>query len=209
MAEHQFQLVVRKGPKMGQIFPLDNASLIIGRDPMSDILLNDPEVSRQHVRLTRSAQGYLLEDLGSTNGTYVDGQRLSSEARALQPGQSVSIGSGVRLVYERVGTAGAGEDTLVDTASPVATAGGANASWEEEPEYEAAADAFAEPAPYAYTYQPEPEAPLVPSAAGEGRSRRNSIIALVIILMLCCCCAFVGFMYQWGGDMLFEYLGLY
>ena len=129
MSEHPFQLVVRKGPNVGQAFPLEGSPLIIGRDPMSDIVLNDPEVSRQHVRLTRTTDGYQLEDLGSTNGTYVDGERLSSEPHPLQPGQSISIGSGVG--WPNGETPPTGNDVAARTASasqrrtaerPVATA---------------------------------------------------------------------------------------
>jgi pSer/pThr/pTyr-binding forkhead associated (FHA) protein len=96
-----FQLVVRRGPQEGQIFPLTGETMTLGRDPLSDIAIVDPEVSRQHARLTRSAAGgYSIQDLGSTNGTFVDGNRLGGEAVPLRSGQIVVVGSNVTLVFE-------------------------------------------------------------------------------------------------------------
>ncbi len=100
MANQVFQLVVRTGPRPGQIYPLELDVLNIGRDPLSDIVLDDPEVSRHHARLTRTTAGYELQDLGSTNGSFVDGQRLSGGAATLKPGQVVMLGSNVTLVYQ-------------------------------------------------------------------------------------------------------------
>lgn len=115
MADTLYQLTVRKGPKVGETFLLETFSLTIGRDPVSDIVLNDPEVSRQHARFTRlDSGGYQVQDLGSTNGTFVNGQRLEAEPANLQPGYTVSMGSGVTLVYALVPTGNALEATMID-----------------------------------------------------------------------------------------------
>lgn len=115
MADTLYQLTVRKGPKVGETFLLETFSLTVGRDPVSDIVLNDPEVSRQHARFTRlDSGGYHVQDLGSTNGTFVNGQRLAAEPADLQPGYTVSMGSGVTLVYELVPTGAALEATMLD-----------------------------------------------------------------------------------------------
>jgi len=76
-------------------------SLIIGRNPQADIPLPTPIVSWQHARLDRTPQGHVLTDLGSTNGTYVNGQRLTHH-HALQQGDVVQIGP-FKLVYEASG----------------------------------------------------------------------------------------------------------
>jgi ABC-type multidrug transport system ATPase subunit/pSer/pThr/pTyr-binding forkhead associated (FHA) protein len=76
-------------------------SLVIGRNPQSDIPLPAPLVSWQHARLDRTARGHLLTDLHSTNGTFVNGQRLS-RPQLLQPGDVVQIGP-FKLVYETSG----------------------------------------------------------------------------------------------------------
>lgn len=97
-----YQLIIQKGPEPGKIFPLTSASVTIGRDPMVEITIDDAEVSRQHTRLTRSYSGYQVHDLGSTNGTYLDGVRLGGEAVTLQPGQILTLGSGVSIIYQVV-----------------------------------------------------------------------------------------------------------
>lgn len=103
MANLIFQLVVRRGPQEGHIYPLTGDIMTIGRDPMSEVVISDPEVSRQHARLTRNADGRIdLQDLGSTNGTFVDGNRLGGDKVTLTPGQVVVVGSNVTLVFEAV-----------------------------------------------------------------------------------------------------------
>ncbi len=218
MSEQQFQFVIRKGPQVGQVFRLDANALIIGRDPMSDIVINDPEISRQHARLSKRDNSYEIEDLGSTNGTFVNGQRLGSEPYRLEPGQTVNMGSGVRLIYEAVGTTGADVDTLMETAaewSPMPPAA-PDLLDTDPPHRRRAVDPPSEhdfappnraPEPYAYD-PPAASIPLVPTGEGNNNNRRNVTIAVVAILLLCCCCAFLGFMYQWGGDWLLDYLGL-
>ncbi len=222
MSEPQFQLVIRKGPQVGQVFHLDAHSLIIGRDPMSDITINDPEISRQHARLTQTEEGFQIEDLGSTNGTFVNGQRLGSEPFALQPGQAVNMGSGVRLVYEIAGTLESDVSTMVDetplwaaasAAPPLAETESPAAQPDPPPAYAApptypSYQYSASPPPYQSA--PEPTyPPLVPPGEPPNKNRRNMTIVAVVLLLLCCCCTFIGFMYQWGGDWLLQYLGIF
>ena len=98
-----YQLIIRQGPKPGHVYALDEPSLTIGRDPMSDIVLSDPEVSRYHARLIQSDSGqYQIEDMGSTNGTFVDGQKVSGEPVLLRPGQLVVFGSSISLLYQEI-----------------------------------------------------------------------------------------------------------
>ena len=64
------------GPEAGRIFEIDRARMVIGRAGV-DILLNDPECSRQHAAIEVSDDKVFLVDLGSTNGTYVSDKRIS------------------------------------------------------------------------------------------------------------------------------------
>jgi predicted component of type VI protein secretion system len=80
---------------------LEGDQLTIGRDSTNEIVINDAEVSRRHARLTFQGGKYVLEDLGSTNGTFVNGQRLAGP-RVLKAGEVVSFGEQIVLVFEVV-----------------------------------------------------------------------------------------------------------
>jgi predicted component of type VI protein secretion system len=96
-----FQLVMRSGPTPGKVIPLKIDELFIGRDVGNDIVINDAEISRRHARLAVQAGGYILEDLGSTNGTAVNGDRLTSR-HVMHVGEVISLGEHVALVFESV-----------------------------------------------------------------------------------------------------------
>jgi len=84
-------LVVRKGPQPGERFFLDRARLVIGRDPESDIFLNDMTVSRAHAVVESDSQGVRVSDAGSLNGTYVNG--VVAEQAVLNDGDVLQIGT--------------------------------------------------------------------------------------------------------------------
>ncbi|MGH8977625.1 MAG: FHA domain-containing protein [Acidimicrobiia bacterium] len=83
-------LVIRRGPETGSSYRLEQPSTAIGRHPDSEIFLDDITVSRRHVQLVKDDEGYLLRDVGSLNGTYVNRERVE-EAR-LQHGDEVQVG---------------------------------------------------------------------------------------------------------------------
>ena len=102
MASQTFQLVMHSGPNPGKIFELVQDEFTIGRDIGNRIVINDPEVSRKHARLTMQSGGYVIEDLGSTNGTFVNNQRLIGP-HMLRPGETVMLGEKISLEYEILG----------------------------------------------------------------------------------------------------------
>jgi pSer/pThr/pTyr-binding forkhead associated (FHA) protein len=86
--------VAVNGPYAGQVFPLEKAEVTVGREADRDIpLASDPSVSRRHARLTRGAAGVEITDEGSSNGTFVNGARVSRHA--VRPGDEVKIGASV------------------------------------------------------------------------------------------------------------------
>jgi pSer/pThr/pTyr-binding forkhead associated (FHA) protein len=94
-------LMMTEGPQAGQTFPLDKDFITLGRAPDNDIVVNHPQVSRRHARIRRQEEWLVLEDLGSTNGTFVDDQRLTG-SHALQPGDAIGLGTAVTLTLRKV-----------------------------------------------------------------------------------------------------------
>ena len=74
---NSYKFIVKEGPNPGQEFELAQNEVTIGRDVNSDWTIDFTAVSRTHAKVTKSGSSYLLEDLGSSNGTFVNGKKLS------------------------------------------------------------------------------------------------------------------------------------
>ena len=94
-----FQLTMKVGPTPGNVIPLLKPELFIGRELANDIVISDADVSRRHARLSRQGDTYLLEDLASTNGTYVNEQRLAAP-QILQPTDQIRLGETILLIFD-------------------------------------------------------------------------------------------------------------
>jgi len=163
---------MRSGPTPGVTFPLAGDQLIIGRDSSNGVAINDAEISRKHSRLSFQGGKYVLEDLGSTNGTFVNGQRLAGPV-VLKPGDVVSLGEQIVLMYD------------VINMDPGATVAASRKSLQASPPP-------IQPAPAAYSSAPvEParKTNMVPIFIGVG-----------VLLFLCMCGSFfwwVDATYRW------------
>ena len=89
-------LVVKRGPNAGSRFLLDQDVTTAGRHPDSDIFLDDVTVSRRHAEFRREGGGFVVHDVGSLNGTYVQRDRIDEVV--LRDGDEVQIGK-FRLLY--------------------------------------------------------------------------------------------------------------
>lgn len=92
-------VTIVKGPMSGETFELDDKDITLGRDPKNSVFLNDMTVSRRHahIDLTAIASGYAtIEDLGSLNGTWVDGAIVNKAV--LKDGSTIQIGT-FRMVF--------------------------------------------------------------------------------------------------------------
>jgi pSer/pThr/pTyr-binding forkhead associated (FHA) protein len=85
-------LMVSTGAAAGTVFPVTQSSLLVGRSLAADVRIDEQAVSNEHARLQQTDAGFTLLDLGSTNGTYVNGQRLV-HAALLTGGDSIRMGS--------------------------------------------------------------------------------------------------------------------
>ena len=83
-------LIVETGPQAGLTYVLAAGDTLVGRGPDCDIFLGDVTVSRHHARFSADDESLLVRDLGSTNGTYVNGSWI--EAFALSAGDEIIIG---------------------------------------------------------------------------------------------------------------------
>ena len=92
----QALLLVKHGPNAGSTFLLEEAVTTAGRNPDSDVFLDDITVSRKHVEIRRQSDGWSIHDLGSMNGTYVNRERV--ESTKLAPHDEVQIGK-FKLVF--------------------------------------------------------------------------------------------------------------
>jgi pSer/pThr/pTyr-binding forkhead associated (FHA) protein len=89
-------LVVKRGPNVGSRFKLDADVVRAGRHPESDIFLDDITVSRRHAEITREGARYVVHDVGSLNGTYLNRERV--ESATLSDGDELQIGT-FKLVF--------------------------------------------------------------------------------------------------------------
>ncbi len=144
MALQSAQLTMRSGPNPGKVFVITKEETMIGRDTGNDVVINDAEISRKHARIVMSAGGYVLEDLGSTNGTFVNGQRLMGP-HSLTSGELIMFGENVSLSFEA---------PEYDAGATVIAGGGmGHVPMPEPPPYTPPQQAYTPPA------QPEPQAP--------------------------------------------------
>lgn len=157
----QFQFVMRSGPTPGVVFPLEGEQLTIGRDSSNGVAINDAEVSRKHSRLTFQGGKFVIDDLGSTNGTFVNGQRLAGPV-VLKAGDVVSLGEQIVLMYDAINA---------DSGATVAVSRKAVQS-----------------APPVQSYSP-PAAPTY-SAPPQQRNMTPIFIGVGVFLFICLCSGF-------------------
>src|SRR5436190_12245563 len=170
----QFQLIMRSGPTPGASFTLEGDQLTVGRDATNEIVINDAEISRRHARLTFQGGKYVLEDLGSTNGTFVNGQRLAGP-RVLKAGEVVSFGEQIILVFE-VSNIDVGATMVSPRAAAVPSV---------------SRPVGPPPPPPAEYAGSVPASPASVMAAPTPRTNITTlvIIGVVVLLLICCCVA--------------------
>jgi S1-C subfamily serine protease len=164
--ESDWRLVVSGGPSAGAIVTLAEGNNVIGRDPSAEVVIDDPEVSHRHASLRRSGDHVVLNDLGSTNGTKVNGVAARKD-HVLAVGDRIGIGPAT-IQFDRA-DAGSGNLTVVRStpvAPPLAGAQGAPAG------------------PAAIPSQPfQPGRRTAAPAAGSGRSGKMIAAAAAVIVI--------------------------
>src|SRR5437763_11425807 len=93
-ASTPFQLQIVEGPQAGQEFDLAGLAVIGRSSGSATLVLDDPEASRRHASVRPEGQSLKVEDLGSTNGTFVNGHRISG-TRVMVEGDRLKVGTSV------------------------------------------------------------------------------------------------------------------
>ena len=209
-----FRLMARTGPVAGNVYPLEAQEIYIGRDLNNDIVINDPEVSRRHARLFVQGSSYVIEDLGSTNGSMVNGQRIVGPYN-LNSGEEITFGEKIHLVFESTQPV-SGEATVVSSG----LGGDATVASSSAPDWtpEASPSPYLSASPEPYSPSPSysmPEQAESPAYAGQVPNQPQGVslddkkkfptvvIVIVIILVVICIC--VGALIaidQFGGEQM-------
>ena len=174
MPDQKPLIVMRSGPIPGSSFYLEKTEITLGRDLANDIPVPDQEISRRHARFVTRVDGVYIEDLGSTNGTFLNGVRISSPQR-LNNGDLITLAEATVMSFE----------------------------WPDQaktPTYSAypQAESIPAPAPAAYqaAYQPAqkpvPQQPLAPAPTPERKASTpwysnffvQLLIAIIIIMVI-------------------------
>jgi len=163
MAASTYRFIVRTGPNPGAVFDLTKDVSFIGRDVGNDIVIGDSEISRQHARVSKTAEGFIIEDLGSTNGTYIAGTRIAAP-RLLKPGDLISLGESVTMTFDAADPAAAA--TVARPVEPI------SAPTKKEPQ--ASAPAYAEGA-----------APRTPQPERKRKGWVYAGIGCIVIVVIC------------------------
>ncbi len=98
-AASEGRLVRMNGPQQDRKIELPSPVCVLGRAPTASVRLEDESVSKEHARLSRDGDRVVIEDLGSSNGTFVNGRRVHDKAE-IRPGDLIRLGS-VILKLER------------------------------------------------------------------------------------------------------------
>ncbi|MGC9348900.1 MAG: FHA domain-containing protein [Anaerolineae bacterium] len=99
-------LVIYRGTLAGTRWPVTGDSVTLGRAKDCDIVLPERQISRHHARVERDSSGYLLRDLGSKNGTFVNGEPVRGQPYRLRDGDEITLAAVIQLGFV------AGEATL-------------------------------------------------------------------------------------------------
>lgn len=102
--QYQTARLIGLGPSAPLEYPLQGTQVTIGSDSKNDFIVKAPTVSRTHAMIRRQLGGYTISDLQSTNGTYVNGKRISATA-PIRPGDEIRLGSAKFAIVGGAGNA--------------------------------------------------------------------------------------------------------
>jgi hypothetical protein len=200
-------LVVTEGPMVGERYALHNIISTLGRASSNTIVLESPQISRLHAQIRLQPHGVMIEDMGSVNGTFVNGRRLEAP-HLLSPGDRIRFAEFATLQYvvqERSDAVPSAPSSLEGPTRVTDDQFGSAAAPPMPSSYERPTVA-ARPSPPSVAYQPvAPErAPVQrtsasstqrPAVAEPGRPSWLYGVIVVLLLLLCLCVALAVFLW--------------
>ncbi len=96
-------LVVERGVADFSVVPIEHSNCVLGKSAGASIILDNPYVSRRHARIRQRSGEFEIEDLGSKNGTLLNGSRIRSGRHPLQPGDRIELGRGQVVLRFQMG----------------------------------------------------------------------------------------------------------
>jgi pSer/pThr/pTyr-binding forkhead associated (FHA) protein len=196
----QFQLKMQSGPTPGKTFPVEGNVAVVGRESGNAVIIGDPEISRKHARFTRQGESYVIEDLGSTNGTFVNQNRLTAPYM-LKQGDIISFGEQINLIFEVIADP---NQTMVSPMKPSPSVPVPPPMSSPMPmpsttplTTNPAAVQYNPETPPAYAGQVPAGPPTYPIEEGKkpDTTTRTIIVIAVIAVLLCCICGCIGLLW--------------
>jgi pSer/pThr/pTyr-binding forkhead associated (FHA) protein len=220
----QYQLVVREGPNAGHTFALEGAVVTMGRASDNTVVFDSSRVSRHHAQIRFSESGVVIEDLGSTNGTWLNDRQLT-EPRPLSSGDLVRLADYVTLEFvaedwgrtEQLGAESAGHATQVMTDTPAGAEAPPQDQWladyggpvvepytpQKEQQPASQRDVAYQPAGGEYAVTPAPPSAVSLEQETQGARRPRWMYVLIGLLVLAIClCVAIG-VYLWFAPVTF------
>ncbi|MFZ0546525.1 MAG: FHA domain-containing protein [Candidatus Promineifilaceae bacterium] len=193
-------------------YVLSTQPVIIGRENANDLVLKDPEVSRRHARITYQAGRYYVEDLGSTNGTFLNEQPVQTQV-PLNHGDVIRLGESIRLTYYGLAAEDAGETFIledpqdrIETPPLQRPVGGYQQPQQYQPPAQQQQPAFGGPAysqPQPFQRQSQEFGP--PPEPGKERNTTRIVLGCgcLLILLLIACAASLYLLDSFAPDLLY------
>lgn len=191
------RLIGQQGQYRNQEFELTQAEMSIGRSPDNEITLPDPEISRRHAQITRQGNEYAIRDLGSTNGTFVNSQRITT-LTPLYDGDVINLGDAISLLFaqrpkveepERQRPLPGDDDTPTGDLEPLPPE-----AFSRQPPQPAQAPSPPPPPPQREYGRREEEVAVPPPETSTNRRRLILGCGCALIAIVCLCAATVLFL---------------
>ncbi len=190
------KLVVHGSLSAQDEYELPEQTTKIGREAFNDIVLYDPEVSRNHALIKFHEGRYIIEDLGSTNGTFVNGRRITGPA-PLHNGDAIDMGEGVSATFygstdplvETMIQSGEQDDSDRTIAEPESPPGAVLAPTTEEPVYEPPPVKEAEVRQTVLEYESVPQPIAPPEQELASNRRRYFLVSGCLFFLFVVACA--------------------